>query len=119
MLAAFLPPYPFRTQSAPYLWCYYRLLCEWADEPALFITGRDYVCSPPDWEDRWECDPAVQSRLGYYLPDDAMPAQHHYAWLNETRFTIGWQRSTVTQSRHFGAFCASAMMSLKPSYPRC
>ena len=86
MLAAFLPPYPFRTQSAPYLWCYYRLLCEWADEPALFITGRDYVCSPHDWEDRWECDPAVQSRLGYYLPDDAMPAQHHYAWLNETRF---------------------------------
>ncbi|MBL0652702.1 GT99 family glycosyltransferase N-terminal domain-containing protein [Aeromonas caviae] len=86
MLAAFLPPYPFRVQAAPYLWCYYRLLCEWADESAFFITGRDYVRAPSDWEGRWECDHAVQSRLGYSLPVNAMPEQHHYAWLNENRF---------------------------------
>lgn len=86
MLAAFLPPYPFRAQAAPYLWCYYRLLCEWADESAFFITGRDYVRAPSDWDGRWECDPAVQSRLGYSLPVNAMPEQHHYAWLNENRF---------------------------------
>ncbi|WP_323906301.1 GT99 family glycosyltransferase N-terminal domain-containing protein [Aeromonas veronii] len=86
MLAAFLPPYPFRAQAAPYLWCYYRLLCEWADESAFFITGRDYVRAPSDWEGRWECDHAVQSRLGYSLPVNAMPEQHHYAWLNENRF---------------------------------
>ncbi|MGL5525031.1 MAG: GT99 family glycosyltransferase N-terminal domain-containing protein [Aeromonas veronii] len=86
MLAAFLPPYPFRAQAAPYLWCYYRLLCEWADESAFFITGRDYVRTPDDWEGRWECDQAVQSRLGYSLPVNAMPEQHHYAWLNENRF---------------------------------
>ncbi|MGU5690888.1 GT99 family glycosyltransferase N-terminal domain-containing protein [Aeromonas caviae] len=41
MLAAFLPPYPFRSVPAPYLWCYYRLLCEWATESCMFITGRD------------------------------------------------------------------------------
>ena len=86
MLAAFLPPYPFRAQAAPYLWCYYRLLCEWADESAFFITGRDYIRAPGDWQGRWECDPAVQSRLGYSLPTDAMPEQHHYAWLDENRF---------------------------------
>ncbi|WP_421281019.1 GT99 family glycosyltransferase N-terminal domain-containing protein [Aeromonas taiwanensis] len=86
MLAAFLPPYPFRAQAAPYLWCYYRLLCEWADESAFFITGRDYVRAPGDWEGRWECDPAVQSRLGYFLPANTMPEQHHYAWLDENRF---------------------------------
>lgn len=86
MLAAFLPPYPFRAQAAPYLWCYYRLLCEWADESAFFITGRDYVRAPTDWEGRWECDQAVQSRLGYSLPVNAMPEQHHYAWLDENRF---------------------------------
>jgi len=86
MLAAFLPPYPFRAQAAPYLWCYYRLLCEWADESAFFITGRDYVRAPSDWEGRWECDQAVQSRLGYSLPVNAMPEQHHYAWLDENRF---------------------------------
>ncbi|WP_279489111.1 GT99 family glycosyltransferase N-terminal domain-containing protein [Aeromonas veronii] len=86
MLAAFLPPYPFRAQAAPYLWCYYRLLCEWADESAFFITGRDYVRAPSDWDGRWECDQAVQSRLGYSLPVNAMPEQHHYAWLNENRF---------------------------------
>ncbi|MBL0559944.1 GT99 family glycosyltransferase N-terminal domain-containing protein [Aeromonas hydrophila] len=86
MLAAFLPPYPFRAQVAPYLWCYYRLLCEWEDESAFFITGRDYVRAPIDWEGRWECDQAVQSRLGYSLPVNAMPEQHHYAWLDENRF---------------------------------
>ncbi|MGU5615829.1 GT99 family glycosyltransferase N-terminal domain-containing protein [Aeromonas caviae] len=86
MLAAFLPPYPFRAQVAPYLWCYYRLLCEWADESAFFITGRDYVRAPGDWEDRWECDPAVQARLGYTLPANTMSEQHHYAWLDENRF---------------------------------
>ncbi|MGE6167769.1 GT99 family glycosyltransferase N-terminal domain-containing protein [Aeromonas media] len=86
MLAAFLPPYTFRAQEAPYLWCYYRLLCEWADESAFFITGRDYVRAPGDWEGRWECDQAVQSRLGYSLPLNAMPEQHHYAWLDENRF---------------------------------
>ncbi|MFQ1984697.1 GT99 family glycosyltransferase N-terminal domain-containing protein [Aeromonas veronii] len=86
MLAAFLPPYPFRAQVAPYLWCYYRLLCEWADESAFFITGRDYVRAPGDWEDRWECDPAVQARLGYTLPVNTMSEQHHYAWLDENRF---------------------------------
>lgn len=86
MLAAFLPPYPFRAQAAPYLWCYYRLLCEWADESAFFITGRDYVRATGDWEGRWECDQAVQSRLGYSLPVNIMPEQHHYAWLDENRF---------------------------------
>lgn len=86
MLAAFLPPYPFRAQAAPYLWCYYRLLCEWANEPAFFITGRDYVRASGEWEGRWECDPAVQSRLGYSFPVNAMPEQHHYAWLDENRF---------------------------------
>ncbi|MDI3428911.1 MULTISPECIES: GT99 family glycosyltransferase N-terminal domain-containing protein [Aeromonas] len=86
MLAAFLPPYPFRAQAAPYLWCYYRLLCEWADESAFFITGRDYVRAPGDWEGRWECDQAVQSRLGYSLPLNTMPEQHYYAWLDENKF---------------------------------
>lgn len=86
MLAAFLPPYPFRAQAAPYLWCYYRLLCEWADEPAFFITGRDYVRTSGDWDGRWECDQAVQSRLGYSLPVNTMPEKHHYAWLDENRF---------------------------------
>ncbi|MCR3958680.1 glycosyltransferase family 25 protein [Aeromonas veronii] len=86
MLAAFLPPYPFRAQVAPYLWCYYRLLGEWADESAFFITGRDYVRAACDWDGRWECDPAVQARLGYSLPVNAQPEQHHYAWLDENRF---------------------------------
>lgn len=86
MLAAFLPPYPFRAQAAPYLWCYYRLLGEWADESAFFITGRDYVRAACDWDGRWECDPAVQARLGYSLPVNAQPEQHHYAWLDENRF---------------------------------
>ncbi|MFM1703547.1 GT99 family glycosyltransferase N-terminal domain-containing protein [Aeromonas salmonicida] len=86
MLAAFLPPYPFRAQAAPYLWCYYRLLCEWANEPAFFITGRDYVRASGEWEGRWECDPAVQSRLGYSFPVNTMPEQHHYAWLDENIF---------------------------------
>lgn len=86
MLAAFLPPYPFRAQAAPYLWCYYRLLGEWADESAFFITGRDYVRAASDWDGRWECDPAVQARLGYSLPVNAQPEQHHYAWLDENRF---------------------------------
>ncbi|EOW9162018.1 glycosyltransferase family 25 protein [Vibrio cholerae] len=86
MLAAFLPPYPFRVQAAPYLWLYYRLLYEWEAESAFFLIGRDYVRPPSDWEDRWECDPAIQSRLGYSLPLNTMPEQHHYAWLDENRF---------------------------------
>ncbi|MFM0349766.1 GT99 family glycosyltransferase N-terminal domain-containing protein [Paraburkholderia sp. RL17-347-BIC-D] len=86
MLAAFLPPYPFRGVRAPYLWLYYRLLTEWAGESALFITGRDYVRPSQEWKNRWECDPDMQSRLGYSLPDDPLLPDHHYAWLDESRF---------------------------------
>ena len=109
MLAAFLPPYPFRAQAAPYLWCYYRLLCEWADESAFFITGRDYVRAPSDWEGRWECDHAVQSRLGYSLPVNAMPEQHHYAWLNENRFDDWLNKLNGNPIEAFRRFCVSAM----------
>lgn len=87
MLAAFLPPYPFRGTRAPYLWCYYRLLEQWADESAFFITGRDYVRPLTDWQGRWECESSVQMRLGYSLPTNLAPAQHNYAWLDEARFT--------------------------------
>lgn len=89
MLAAFVPPYPFRTQVAPYLWFYYRLLTDWDGESSFLITGRDYVRPVNEWEGRWECDPRVSSRLGYSLPINPMPPQHHYAWLDESRLE-GW-----------------------------
>lgn len=85
MLAAFLPPYPFRGTTAPYLWCYYRLLAQWADESAFFIMGRDYVRSVDEWQNRWECAPVMQQRLGYVLPDNPTPEQHYYGWLDDTR----------------------------------
>lgn len=87
MLAAFLPPYPFRATAAPYLWWYYRLLGEWAGESAYFIMGRDYVRPIATWADRWECTPEAGRRLSYDLPADLQPAQHYYAWLDESRFT--------------------------------
>jgi hypothetical protein len=86
MLAAFLPPYPFRGTPAPFLWWYYRLLGCWSGEAALFLTGRDHVRPPQDWGDRWECGADAQARLGYRLPASACPPQHHYAWLDEGRF---------------------------------
>lgn len=86
MLAAFLPPYPFRGAHAPYLWCYYRLLEQWQHESAFFITGQDYVRPVSEWQGRWECEPDSQQRLDYRLPEQAQPSQHHYAWLDETRF---------------------------------
>lgn len=86
MLAAFLPSYPFRGTTAPYLWCYYRLIAQWANESAFFITGRDYVRPVDEWQDRWECEPVMQQRLGYILPDNTTPEQHCYGWLNEARF---------------------------------
>ena len=87
MLAAFLPPYPFRAQSAPYLWCYYRLLCEWENESALFITGRDYVRPVSDWLGRWECEDDAAKRLDYTLPFDTQPQQHEYLWLDDNIFS--------------------------------
>lgn len=86
MLAAFLPPYPFRSVPAPYLWCYYRLLSEWATESCMFITGRDYVRPIEQWEDRWECTNDAATRLNYALPKNTQPPQHHYAWLDKGRF---------------------------------
>lgn len=93
MLAAFLPPYPFRGVAAPYVWFYYRLLGQWTGERALFITGRDYVRPPADWAGRWECRPDAAQRLGYVLPEQPAPGQHHYAWLSYNRFE-SWLAAT-------------------------
>lgn len=104
MLAAFLPPYPFRSVPAPYLWCYYRLLCEWATESCMFITGRDYVRPIEQWEDRWECTDDAATRLDYTLPKNTQPPQHHYAWLDKGRFDE-WLRihnnNPLAVFRHF------------------
>ncbi|BAN24874.1 GT99 family glycosyltransferase N-terminal domain-containing protein [Caballeronia insecticola] len=86
MLAAFLPPYPFRGVRAPYLWLYYRLLTKWAGESAMFITGREYIRPVEEWNGRWECAPEMQSRLGYRLPEHAAIDRHEYQWLDESRF---------------------------------
>ena len=104
MLAAFLPAYPFRSVPAPYLWCYYRLLCEWATESCMFITGRDYVRPIEQWEDRWECTDDAATRLDYILPKNTQPPQHHYAWLDKGRFDE-WLRihnnNPLAVFRHF------------------
>ncbi|MEE9694190.1 GT99 family glycosyltransferase N-terminal domain-containing protein [Aeromonas hydrophila] len=104
MLAAFLPPYPFRAVPAPYLWCYYRLLGEWATESCMFITGRDYVRPIELWEDRWECTDDAATRLDYSLPKNTQPSQHHYAWLDEGYFD-DWLRihnhNPLAVFRHF------------------
>lgn len=104
MLAAFLPPYPFRAVPAPYLWCYYRLLSEWATESCMFITGRDYVRPIEQWEDRWEYTDDAATRLDYSLPKITQPPQHHYAWLDEGRFDE-WLRiynhNPLAVFRHF------------------
>jgi len=86
MLAAFLPPYPFRGVTAPFLWWYYRLLGRWSSESAYFITGRAYAGAVNKWHGRWECTPDAQRRLGYRLPEEPQPARHFYAWLDEDRF---------------------------------
>lgn len=86
MLAAFLPAYPFRATATPYLWWYYRLLTLWSGESAYFVAGRDYARPPAHWQGRWESLPASEIRLGYRLPEHAQPAQHHYAWLDDSRF---------------------------------
>lgn len=86
MLAAFLPPYPFRGTPAPYLWWYYRLLHDWSGEAAYFITGKDHSLPVEHWQGRWECHPDAQLRLGYRLPEQAHDQQHHYGWLEEARF---------------------------------
>ncbi|GAB3767931.1 hypothetical protein GCM10028796_30580 [Ramlibacter monticola] len=83
MLAAFLPPYPFRGTAAPYLWWYYRLLTLWSDESAYFITGREYTQPVAHWQDRWECLPGWATRLDYRLPDEPHPAQHRFGWLDD------------------------------------
>jgi hypothetical protein len=86
MLAAFLPPYPFRGVPSPYLWCYYRLLYEWASESCMFIAGRDYIRPMTQWSDRWECSDEAAIRLGYSLPENTKPSQHYYVWLDDRRF---------------------------------
>ena len=86
MLAAFIPPYPFRGVAAPYLWWYYRLLARWSGESAYFLIGREYTAPLGHWRGRWECSPDGQKRLGYPLPEQPHDPRHHYAWLDEERF---------------------------------
>lgn len=86
MLAAFLPPYPFRGTPAPYLWWYYRLLGEWSAEAAYFITGKAHTMPADRWKGRWECGPEAQARLGYRLPEQPDSLIHQYGWLDEGRF---------------------------------
>src|SRR6476661_597098 len=88
MLAAFLPPYPFRGVPVPYLWWYYRLLNEWSAESAYFLIGREYTRPVEHWRGRWECSPDAQKRLGYSLPVDSGHDGHHYAWLDDARFDL-------------------------------
>ena len=85
-------PYPFRSVPAPYLWCYYRLLCEWATESCMFITGRDYVRPIEQWKTAGSAQMMLQQDLTT-LPKNTQPPQHHYAWLDKRRFDEWFEHS--------------------------
>lgn len=87
MICAFLSPYPFRGQVAPYLWVFYKLLAS-IDERMAFIISRDYL-EPADgiiFAGRSEVTERRQAELGYSLPGPEELARHHFGFLDDSLF---------------------------------
>ena len=84
MIAAFLPPYPFRGLPAPYLWVFYRLVHS-IGEPMAFLLSSDYLETPASLEARGlpELDLARQRALGYVTPDAESIERHSYRLMDK------------------------------------
>lgn len=82
MLAAFLPPYPFRIDEPRFLSFYYKLLFEWKDEESIFILGEDYVKPIETYASRPEANFWFSVFFEYDIPSCTKPDNHHYVYLN-------------------------------------
>lgn len=85
MIAVFLPSFPFRGKTAPYLWVFYRLLQE-IQEPCLYLIGQEYLTPTDGWEDRSEITEEGQAHFGYRLPAPETLQKHIYEWVPDTPF---------------------------------
>lgn len=83
MIVAYLPSFPFRGQSAPYLWVFYKLLTTYGNQ-LHFLIGDEYRYDLDTWrqEDRWELLDDSQKRQGYRLPTEVELAQVSYTPFN-------------------------------------
>jgi len=72
MIIAYFPSFPFRGQSAPYLWIFYKLLTTYGDR-LHFLTDNVYRKDIDAWRhyERWELLEDSQKRQGYRLPTQA------------------------------------------------
>lgn len=87
MIVAYFPSFPFRGQSAPYLWIFYKLLTTYGDR-LHFLTDDLYRRDIDIWHqyERWELLDDSQTRQGYRLPTPAELAAMSFTPFNSDFF---------------------------------
>lgn len=98
MIAIFLPEHTYRGYNAPYLWVYYKFICD-LKEPALFIVGNTY--KEQRISSRWENDIEAQERLSYHIPNDDEIEKYPHLYLPEDLFKINYEKSGSCQFRSY------------------
>lgn len=114
MIAAFLPPYPFRGLPAPYLWVFYRLLHS-IGEPMTFLLSSDYLETPASLEARAlpELDLARQRALGYVTPDAQSIERHSYRLMDKGLMAALLSRYLGNPLAFFRAFLEEEITELR------
>ncbi|WP_380179158.1 hypothetical protein [Kalamiella sp. sgz302252] len=87
MIVAYFPSFPFRGQSAPYLWMFYKLLTTYGAR-VHFLTDELYRNDIETWRqyNRWELLEDSQKRQGYRLPESAELAAMKFTAFNSDFF---------------------------------
>lgn len=114
MIAAFLPPYPFRGLPAPYLWVFYRLVHS-IGEPMAFLLSSDYLETPASLEVRGipELDLTRQRALGYVTPDAESIERHSYRLMDKGLMAALLPRYQGNPLAFFRAFLEEEIAELR------
>lgn len=111
MIAVFLPSFPFRGKTAPYLWVFYRLLQE-IKEPCLYLIGREYLTPSGEWENRSELSEEGQAHFGYQLPVPETLQRHTYELLPDAPFKALMQQYSGDGNLAFKHFLTEPVPAL-------
>ena len=120
MIGAFLLPFPFRGQKAPYLWVFYNLLSQ-IKEPMFFMLDESYLTNPQEWieQQRWEVTKETCASQNYDIPSPQMLQSQECSFASQQLFEQLLQDCQGNPLRAFKRFLTERITYLERWLDNC
>ena len=120
MIGAFLLPFPFRGQKAPYLWVFYNLLSQ-IKEPMFFMLDESYLTNPQEWieQQRWEVTKETCASQNYEIPSPQMLQSQECSFASQQLFEQLLQDCQGNPLRAFKRFLTERITYLERWLDNC